>query len=289
MVENLCGGRVAGDKDRSKMLKNEVVEELIHDGLEARRFGRKTFLQLDVFCETSYQRNIISKTLEAGRELSRTGSKHDRIEARWENLKLDEKSKFDIMELIRTGAENYSGLITDQKLTGRTEIRPMDREARGGSLHVIRTCCQPSNKLSVYRSSRCCRAWKQYMQPDRWKHKPDIWEEWWHPACVLAILKDMWRTRCRRACVRSHAERHTGCHQPEADWLPSLINTPRPQLISSHPDLSKTMPREGSVQMNSSRPVISFDDQVEVLLRVSSVQRVKISRSSEARYSAGKS
>ncbi|WZZ50843.1 hypothetical protein YC2023_050952 [Brassica napus] len=68
---------------------------------------------------------------------------------------------------------------------------------------------------------------------------PDIWEEWWRPACVLDMQPDMWSTRCRRACVRSHAKRHTGCHQPEADWLMSPINTPRPQLIYSHPDLSK--------------------------------------------------
>ncbi|WZZ70219.1 hypothetical protein YC2023_081589 [Brassica napus] len=66
-----------------------------------------------------------------------------------------------------------------------------------------------------------------------------MWEEWWRPACVLDMQPDMWSTRCRRACVRSHAKRHTGCHQPEADWLVSPINTPRPQLIYSHPDLSK--------------------------------------------------
>ncbi|KAF2615804.1 hypothetical protein F2Q70_00012344 [Brassica cretica] len=40
--------------------------------------------------------------------------------------------------------------------------------------------------------------------------------------------------------------------------------------------------------MNSSRPVSSFDDKVEVLSRVSSVPRVQISRSF-ARFSAGKS
>ncbi|KAF2577594.1 hypothetical protein F2Q68_00005529 [Brassica cretica] len=62
--------------------KNEVVEELIHDSLEARHFGRTTFLQHDVFRGTSYQRNIISKTLEAGRELSRTGIKQDEKQAR---------------------------------------------------------------------------------------------------------------------------------------------------------------------------------------------------------------
>ncbi|KAF2592888.1 hypothetical protein F2Q70_00043025 [Brassica cretica] len=68
---------------------------------------------------------------------------------------------------------------------------------------------------------------------------PDIWEEWWRHACVLDMQPAMWSTRCRRAYVRSHAKRHTGCHQPEADWLLSSINSPRPQLISSHPDLCK--------------------------------------------------
>ncbi|KAF2612107.1 hypothetical protein F2Q70_00011383 [Brassica cretica] len=64
------------------------------------------------------------------------------------------------------GVEKYSGLIAGQKFTGRAEIRPMDREARGGSLHAFRTWCQPYNNLSVYRSLRCRRAWKLYMQPD---------------------------------------------------------------------------------------------------------------------------
>ncbi|KAF2541592.1 hypothetical protein F2Q68_00030185 [Brassica cretica] len=121
-----------------------------------------TFLQHDVFCETSYQRNIILKTLEAGWELSRTRIKHDEIEARRENPKLDET----LISNIRIGVEKYSGLIADQKIAGRTEIKRMNREARGGSLHGFRTWCQPSNKLSFYRCSRCCRAWKLYMQPD---------------------------------------------------------------------------------------------------------------------------
>ncbi|WZZ40851.1 hypothetical protein YC2023_037110 [Brassica napus] len=58
--------------------------------------------------------------------------------------------------------------------------------------------------------------------------QPDIWEELWRPACVVDMQPDMWSTRCRRTCVRSHAKRHTGCHQPEADWLLSLINIPQP-------------------------------------------------------------
>ncbi|WZZ88546.1 hypothetical protein YC2023_117125 [Brassica napus] len=67
--------------------------------------------------------------------------------------------------------------------------------------------------------------------------QPDIWEEWWRPACVLGMQLSMWSTRCCRACVQSHAKRRTGCHQPEADRLLSSIDSPRPQIISSHPDL----------------------------------------------------
>ncbi|WZZ15334.1 hypothetical protein YC2023_108423 [Brassica napus] len=156
----------------------------------------------------------------------------------------------------------------------------------------------------------------------------DIWRALCHSACVLDMQPAMWSTRCRRACVRSHAERHTGCHQPEADWLVSPINTPRPQLISSHPDLfcpTEGQSSEDQIRWESSqrgyrererkevidsrvwsilktdtpprRPVpsnrrfstitvIFYDGLVEVLPRVSSEQRVQISRSS-ARYSAG--
>ncbi|WZZ63727.1 hypothetical protein YC2023_075097 [Brassica napus] len=53
----------------------------------------------------------------------------------------------------------------------------------------------------------------------------DIWEEWWRPACVLDMQPAMWCTRCRRACVRSHAKRHSGCHQSESDWLASSVQS----------------------------------------------------------------
>ena len=135
MVEYLCGGLVAGNTDRSGNLKYEKVEEWIvseawveiscstivrnvldwsygsfgritflkHDGLEARRFWRLTFLHREVFSE--YLR--ISKILfwrhyksEAGRELSRTGSKHDGIEARRENPKLGENPNFGITKFF---------------------------------------------------------------------------------------------------------------------------------------------------------------------------------------------
>ena len=58
------------------------------------------FLQHEVFRKTLYQGDIISKTLEAGQKLSRMGSKHDGIEARQENPKLDENPNFGIMEVF---------------------------------------------------------------------------------------------------------------------------------------------------------------------------------------------
>ncbi|KAF2607175.1 hypothetical protein F2Q68_00043141 [Brassica cretica] len=148
MVEYLCGGRVLGDMDRSKSFEvrgGRRIDQHFwkHEGLEARRFGRMTFLQHEVFRETSRR---IGKYLPP------------RSEFRLEFIKN--------IQLIITGAEKYSGLIAGQKFTRGTEIRPIDREARGGSLHGFRTWCQPSNKLSVSRSSRCRRSWKQYMQHD---------------------------------------------------------------------------------------------------------------------------
>ncbi|KAF3507313.1 hypothetical protein F2Q69_00007327 [Brassica cretica] len=103
------------------------------------------------------------------------------------------------------------------------------------SMHVIRTWCQPSDKLSVYKSMRCRHAWKQHMRTDMQKHEImliDMWAVWCRSACnqptnhtcggrrvtmhdILIMLTSMWSTRCRRACNRSHAERHTGCHQPD--------------------------------------------------------------------------
>ncbi|KAF2606305.1 hypothetical protein F2Q68_00043824 [Brassica cretica] len=113
--------------------------------------------------------------------------------------------------------------------------------------------------------------------------QPDIWEEWWRPTCVLDMQPAMWSIWCRRACVRSHAKRHTGCHQPEADWLLSSIKSPLPQLISSHPDLSLLISSQPlgtvSVQLNSSKAVSIFDGQAEVLSGVSSGPRVQISPS----------
>ena len=75
-----------------------------------------TFLQHEVFRETSYQRNIISKTLEAGRELSRMGSKHDEIEARQENSKLNENPNFGIMEIFdeAEGSEIFTAKVRVQ-------------------------------------------------------------------------------------------------------------------------------------------------------------------------------
>ncbi|WZZ32291.1 hypothetical protein YC2023_015692 [Brassica napus] len=122
--------------------------------------------------------------------------------------------------------------------------------------------------------------------------QPDIWEEWWRPACVLDMQPAIWSTRCRYTCDRSHAKRHTGCHQPEADLLLYSINR---HDLSSTEKASSVQSMilydcEAEALSRSFRPrtVSSFDDSVEVMSGVSSCPRVQISRS-YARYSAGKS
>ncbi|WZZ79382.1 hypothetical protein YC2023_099954 [Brassica napus] len=202
---------------------------------------------LDVIFEEAY--DIV---LEAGRELSTTGSKHDGIEARWENLKLGENPNFGIMEFfeeaggsgnIFTGYQNSSGHQNgSEKIFGidhGSEICRKGKKSRKPTEkpEVARCMSSERGKHEVDRPSmRCLRACNRSMLIDMcvlvWLlactpgMNPDMWEEWWRPACVLDMQPDMWSTRCRRACVRSHAKRHTGCHQPEADWLVSPINTP---------------------------------------------------------------
>ena len=90
-----------------------------------------TFLQHEVFRENSYQRNIISKTLEGGWELSMTGSNHDRIKARRENPKLDESPNFGIMKVFdeaegsrnvyRQGHSSYWSLLKIFSLSEREQ------------------------------------------------------------------------------------------------------------------------------------------------------------------------
>ncbi|KAF3495313.1 hypothetical protein DY000_02052800 [Brassica cretica] len=161
----------------------------------------------------------------------------------------------------------------------------MDREARGGSLHRFRTWCQPSNKLSVSRSSSCRREWKLYMQPDTLTSGRSG-----------GVLHVSWT--CSQPCgARGAAAHASGAMRSDTRAATNL------KLIA---------PREGSVQLKTEkassvqstilydcdaealsrlfrpRPVSSFDDQVEVLFRVSTVPWVQISRSN-ARNSTGKS
>ncbi|KAF3551104.1 hypothetical protein DY000_02008013 [Brassica cretica] len=187
--------------------KNEVVEEVIHDGLEARRFRRMTFLQHEVFRGTSYQRNIISNTLEAGRELSRTGIKQDGNQARWDRSttgkpKIGRNPNF---EICRKDRNQTNG--------------PRSTRWLGVSVQNVVSTVQKAECLQKLEVSPCMGAAHAALHVEARVMQPDIWEEWWRPTCVLAMLKDMWSTRCRRTCVRRHAKRHTGWNQPEADWL----------------------------------------------------------------------
>ncbi|WZZ88570.1 hypothetical protein YC2023_117149 [Brassica napus] len=82
------------------------------------------------------------------------------------------------------------------------------------------------------------------------------------------MLKDMWSTTCSLGCVWSHAKRHTGCHQPEADWLlkvekesksfraiSRVLESFRGQFSTD----SESAPKEGSVQLKVNQMKITSD------------------------------
>src|SRR5690606_29595409 len=68
----------------------------------------------------------------------------------------------------------------------------------------------------------------------------DIWSSRQEKGVTLHVIHamqvDMWTTRCRHPCVRSHANRRTGCHTLACDSLRFPIYSPRPLIISPHPE-----------------------------------------------------
>ncbi|KAF3590860.1 hypothetical protein DY000_02020770 [Brassica cretica] len=141
-----------------------------------------TFLQHEAFRETSYQRNIISKTLEAGREQSTTGSKHDGIEARRGNPKLDKNPNFGIMQVFDEAegsgniyrqesyrkdrnqangprssrwlvawVQNVVSTVQQVECLQKLEVSPciLTSGKTGGVLHVSWTCSQPCGARGV--------------------------------------------------------------------------------------------------------------------------------------------
>ncbi|KAF2580450.1 hypothetical protein F2Q68_00005286 [Brassica cretica] len=95
----------------------------------------------------------------------------------------------------------------------------LSTKARGVATHGSSTCGL------ACRRTRCRCICNRSMLIDKWA-------VWCRSACnqsmnqtcggrgvtlhdILIMLTAMWSTRCRRTCKRSHAERHTGCHQPE--------------------------------------------------------------------------
>ncbi|KAF3486230.1 hypothetical protein F2Q69_00053545 [Brassica cretica] len=98
-------------------------------------------------------------------------------------------------------------------------ISYLSTQARGVSAHGSSTCGVTP------RTTRCRRICDRSMFIDmralwcRIACNQDV-----HQTCggrgvtlhaILSMLTAMWSTRCRRTCNRSHAERHTGCHQLE--------------------------------------------------------------------------
>ncbi|KAF3554761.1 hypothetical protein F2Q69_00011916 [Brassica cretica] len=116
------------------------------------------------------------------------------------------------------GVEKYLGLIAGQKFTGRTEIRPMDREARGGSLHGFRS-------LTSGRSG--------------------------------GVLHVSWT--CSQPCgARGAAVHASGAMRSDTRATTNLMLIER--LRGQFSTDFESVPRDGSVQLNSSRSLSSFDD-----------------------------
>ncbi|KAF3547388.1 hypothetical protein DY000_02006656 [Brassica cretica] len=157
---------------------------------------------------------------QSGREASTTGSKHDA-----KTPKLDENPNF--------AHQDGSGKIFGNDRGGK--ISRNDRNQTNGPRSSRCLVAWDQNVVSTVQKAECL----QKLEVSPCMEAPDIWEECWRPACVLNMQSAMWITRCRRACVRSHAKRHTGCHQPEADWLLSSINRHDLPSVSTNPDLSK--------------------------------------------------
>ncbi|KAF2584454.1 hypothetical protein F2Q70_00036047 [Brassica cretica] len=104
-------------------------------------------LKYEVGEELIYQRNIISKTLEEGRELSRTGSKHDGIEARRENPKLDKNPNFSIMQVFDE-AEGSGNIC-------RQENYRKDRNQANGPRSSRRLVAWVQNVVSTIQQAEC--------------------------------------------------------------------------------------------------------------------------------------
>ncbi|KAF2583331.1 hypothetical protein F2Q68_00005440 [Brassica cretica] len=177
----------------------------------------------------------------------------------------------------------------------------MDREALGVSFHWIRTWCQRSSKLSVYISSRCCRAWKQYMQPDirpsgRGCVVLHVTETCSQPCGAKGAASKMSiyiSSRCLRAWKQYmksdiHAEGHldvglSSCSQPcGARGAAANASGAIRSNTWAATNLMLIAPREGSVQLKVNQVKISSDGKhVNVAPREGSVQlkvnQVKIS------------
>ncbi|KAF3547051.1 hypothetical protein DY000_02008456 [Brassica cretica] len=249
LAEHQLGGRIAGGKYRSGNFEERGGRKI-----DPRRFRSSTFWKNDVSSARNFPRNFVSAEYYFEDIGSRTGIKQDGKQAR------RDQSTTGKPEIGRN--PNFEHQNGSRKIFGidrGSEICRKDKNQTNGPRSTRWLGVNVQNVVSTVQQAGCL----QKLEVSPCMEAPDIWEDWWCHACVLAMLKDKRSTRCRRACVRSNAKRHTGCHQPEADWLLSPINTPQPQLISSHPDVSKLClkpPREGYVQLKFNQVKISSDE-----------------------------
>ncbi|KAF3528353.1 hypothetical protein DY000_02039476 [Brassica cretica] len=95
-------------------------------------------------------------------------------------------------------SEHQNGSRKIFRIDRGSEICSKDRNQTNGPRSTSWLGVSVQNMVSTVQQAECLQ--KLEVSPFM---QPDIWEEWWRSECVLAILKDMWSTRCRRACVRS--------------------------------------------------------------------------------------
>ncbi|KAG5384480.1 hypothetical protein IGI04_035950 [Brassica rapa subsp. trilocularis] len=178
--------------------------------------------------------------LEAGQELSMTGSKHDGDEARRKNSKLPktlilvlcnssrkpeaQREQKNISDLSR--AESMSEGSRSRKSTEKLKVSQCMSSGRNVN-HLISCLSAQARGVGTHGSSTCGLTHRR-------------------TRCR------MWSTRSRRACNRSHASRHTVCHRPELDWLMSYINRHAHLHISTHPDHFRSLFKGGHSRFGTS-------------------------------------
>ncbi|KAG5393275.1 hypothetical protein IGI04_023238 [Brassica rapa subsp. trilocularis] len=157
---------------------------------------------------------------EAGWDLRRTGSKHDGIEPRRENPKLGNNPNFAHQNESRKifGFNHGRNMPEGLKLRKSAEKLEVSQcMSSGCGVNHLISCRSPQARgVGTHGSS----------------------------TCGLTCESMRCRCICNRSMLIEMWVRHTGCHQPEGDWLLSSINRHAHLHISTHPNHFRSSFRE---------------------------------------------